>query len=1145
MNSTALDSTVLDTGVGDTQKQVTIDTRWDDRDLYWSVKAVNGANWASPRRLRVTTNRLPDISFNTANNNTADTINSRDQIWTFTGTASDPENKLNRVEFHCSGDSCNETKNIGNSGDWSYTRDGLTGENRIWFTACDDKQCRDSDKKLTLRVDLAPPTTTADANGQANPSGWFRGPVDVKIRAQDGATGHAVVGVREIRYRVDGGGWQSSGGDSKTITINMDGQHTVEYYAVDQLDNQESPAKSVRFQIDATPPTAPGAATETHGVVNDQWQKAVGAPEFTWGASADSTSGLQHYELYFGPDANSDQIQSFVAATADRRWTPLPNGVRTGAYYLRARACDNAGNYSAWSTLFTFRYDVTPPANPTEASHTANLISGSWQRTSAAADFTWPVPNDEGSGIKGYYVYWGDQPEGKDESVGAFRTGASYQSAGPLCTNGQACTGYLRVRSIDKVDNPAGDWSTLFTLRYDGAAPTLDFTINGGVTQTAQTQVSLNLNAVDQGSGVHDVRSFASSGWSPWEAYGPERIETIPAIGRQSWPVYVQVRDAVGWESAVVSKTVYFEVNRPQPKSANFWLFDSMVNAGNGNHASSHYQGSSSVGQSVDSAPIASANYMLNGGYQAASQALPLQIPGHDEYTFVSGVFASGIVNDTMQSAQYRLRSSIGQIGLPENRTTISSASYQLQPGFLAAVPSAQTTPTPPPTPTPGPSPTPEPPKGCEFATLTINNRALFTNNPNVSLELCAPNAAEMKVSNDGSFANVNWEPYRTTKGWTLSTLGQNVIARLVQARFKDTEGLTHHYAIDDIIYDPTAPNGAVAINDPASSTTSAQSLAADAIQAAAVQSTAAMASFTYGDITYVQRLGSHVFDAPVPLLSMAASDGLDVYLIAQDDNSGLAQMQIGESANLDSSAWEPYDGLVQWTPSGDDGEKQLYARFRDSAGNPSAVYSSTVVIDSHPPLGGINIIEDIIGENAVTVKLYLAAEDNLSSIPAIRLSHDPTFTDAPWQPFAAELTWPIQVNENETEKIIYAQFRDAAGNISQTYSDAVIIDRQPPIMYVEVEPGETLARQVNLYAYDELSSLSTMQLSNDPLMIEAVVTLPYSDTVSWTFDDRRVVWVEVTDSVGNVSEPYPAYAADANEPPGEENKIFLPLINR
>ena len=35
-----------------------------------------------------------------------------------------------------------------------------------------------------------------------------------------------------------------------------------------------------------------------------------------------------------------------------------------GTFYLRARTFDNAGNYTAPTTVFTFRYDETAPTNP-------------------------------------------------------------------------------------------------------------------------------------------------------------------------------------------------------------------------------------------------------------------------------------------------------------------------------------------------------------------------------------------------------------------------------------------------------------------------------------------------------------------------------------------------------------------------------------------------------------------------------------------------------------------------------------------------------------------------------------------------------------------------------------------------------------
>ena len=120
------------------------------------------------------------------------------------------------------------------------------------------------------------------------------------------------------------------------------------------------------------------------------------------------------YQLYFGADPNGVAYQN-VTAVEPRQWTPYPAGVPTGVYYLRGRARDIAGNWSAWTNLFTFRYDGTPPENPANVTHTAGITSTVWQRLTNTADFTWPAPHDEGSGIKGYVCLLGDGAGWRDD----------------------------------------------------------------------------------------------------------------------------------------------------------------------------------------------------------------------------------------------------------------------------------------------------------------------------------------------------------------------------------------------------------------------------------------------------------------------------------------------------------------------------------------------------------------------------------------------------------------------------------------------------------------------------------------------------------------------------------------------------------
>jgi murein DD-endopeptidase MepM/ murein hydrolase activator NlpD len=1126
--------TVVDTGEGGTQRTETFDSRWDNRDLYWSVKAANapgGADWAPARTFRIEPeplNNPPSISFDTANGSSANRIESRERDWTFRGTASDPEGQLSEIEFRCSGDNCGSYHSRSGLSNWTYERHDMAGRNDVYFVAKDDKHSTAS-RHLDLHIDLAVPNTTISLNNEANPARWptwFTDPIQVRLTADDGNTGRARSGVKEIHYRLDSGAWQTRSGSSTSFTVSDDGTHTVEYYAVDNVGNQES-TRSATFKIDQTPPSPPGGISETHGVVSNQWQKAHNTPTFTWAASSDATSGMWGYQFYFDTDPDGVAYQTFLASDP-REWTPQPGGVRTDTYYLRGRTRDNAGNWSAgdnedttWTTLFIFRYDGTPPENPGEATHNhpAGITNDTWQSHTSQADFDWDEPHDEGSGIKGYYVYWGSSETGESDNFIA-APDHSFQSATPLCGENEACTGYLRLRSVDDVDNLAEDWSTAFVLRYDNAPPTAGFNFNGGATQTTQTLLTLHITANDQGSGVRAMRlSGDGRNWTTWEVYATRRPWTIPAISRQWWPVYLQVRDGVELVSEVISHTIYLDVNPGQPRSENFRLFDHTMSAGAGVYTATIgtgeviYKGRGTVGQVMDSARINSLNYTIVGGYEAGSQAIPTQEIFHDEFTFINGIFASGTGADTLTSALYLMLGTVGEVGLPNNETTLHSQSHQHQPGFLAAAPPSG---TPTPTPTPGPTPTPTPTPACEFPQVSINDGALFTNDPDVTLSICAPYAAEMMLSNDGGFGDAEWEPYAESKPWTLTTYGQHVLPRFVYAAFKDNDGTTHGTYFDDIIHDPNAPEGTISVGD---------SVPLEMVlQAAGSGGVVERSPFDIGGVRYVRQLGDTVLERPLALLSVQADGTVDVFVNAQDDNSGLAEMQISASADFSDSDWESYSALKPWTPEGDDGIKTVYARFRDSAGNVSVSAEDSFALDTQPPFGGIAIDQRVVGPDTINTTVYLGAEDNLEGVGDMQISADPAFTDISWQPYTTTLTWPISLTA-QSEGSLYVQYRDLAGNASEVYSDTYLVDTTPPVVYVEVASGDTLTRTVTVLAYDELAAVETMYLSNDPLMIEGVVTLPYTLTVEWVFDERWVVWVQMEDSVGNFSEAYPACA--------------------
>ncbi|NJL06113.1 MAG: M23 family metallopeptidase [Chloroflexaceae bacterium] len=1108
------------------------DSHWDNRDLYWAVWYERaGTNPPRGTKFRVVPNNPPSISLDRANGQAVtsnnQTIWSNSATGSFAGTASDPDGNLNRVYFYCRGDTCNADIPAQGTNNWSHTQSGMEGRNSVAFAAYDNQNAksRDTDRHtILLMVDLAAPTTNSNFNGKSSVSAaWYREPVEVRLQAKDVGTRNATANVREVQYRINSGSWQVQRGSATDFTVGNDGRYTMQYRAVDNVGNQEG-VRTVTFNIDRTPPKDITGVAETHGVVNNVWQKIHNTPTFTWAASSDVTSGVSHYELEFGlidPKTNQRTLhskRSFGASEA-RQWIPLPGGVGTGRYYLRGRVKDVAGNWSNWRDLFTFNYDNTAPNNPTNATHAAGITNDTWQNTVRTANFTWPEAYDAGSGIKGYYAYWGTDPNGTSTN---FSTMRHYQSETPICGEQETCTGYLRLRSVDNLDTPATDWTTAFVLRYDNTPPTVDFIINKGMTETNQTALSLAINGQDTGSGVSAMRlSGDGQTWLRWEEYLDERIWLIPDISRQWWPVYIQVQDSMGLVSEVVSQTVYLDVNRRQPRSDQFRLFDYTVTAGSGVYSSTTYTGRGTLGQSSDTRAITSTQYIVSGGYEAGNRARPLFIPGHDDYLLINGVVASGSGGTNLTSTAYQMQGTLGEPALPNNTVTISSPTFLHRPGFLAAfTPISTTVPLPPNQ--PGITPTLEIVPTCEFPQISINNAAIYTSSPSVTVQLCAPRAIEMKISNDGGFQGVDWVPYTTNIAWKLTTLGQHVLPRYVYVAFKDADGSTHGVYFDEIIYDSSAPV-AVELNIGDSVATSSVPVSPDAQRL----------GMSGADTRSLPLIGMDTDnDAPVVLQTSGISTPtLDLYVTAQDDNSGLAEMQFSITAAFSDTNWESYSALKQWTLEGDNGIQTVYGRFRDTAGNVSDPISTTFILDTLAPIGGVAVGYQVVGPDTEGFYLYTGALDNLSGVNELRISTEPTFADALWEPYTTTVTWPLSPAA-QIPTTFYVQYRDLAGNISDVYSDTYQLDTTPPVVEVMVASGDTLIRSLTITATDDLVYPATVRLSNDPLLLEGVVTLPYTSSVSWTFDDRRVVWIQVADSVGNYSVPAPIFADSAISAP-------------
>lgn len=266
---------------------------------------------------------------------------------------------------------------------------------------------------------------------------------------------------------------------------------------------------------------------------------------------------------------------------------------------------------------------------------------------------------------------------------------------------------------------------------------------------------------------------------------------------------------------------------------------------------------------------------------------------------------------------------------------------------------------------------------------LLINGGLLFTNNKkrSVSLFLSADGAYQMRYSNRPDFLGVEWKAYtQRVDGYKLLGLDGE---KEIFAQFRDAAGNESETVSAKITIDTTPPtDGRMKINE-----------------------------------------GEKFLKDSVVTLHFYAK--------------GASHIQI-----RGGSGWIDYAEQVEWTLSPGDGEKVVYARFRDEVGNYSKIVSARAIVDRVPPRFGRVIIDDgrKFIDNHARHKLQLI----IQGASEMKVSNKEDFSDAEWQPYAPLLpVWNFPIGDGE--KTVYVKFRDRAKNESEVYSSSVMLDATPP----------------------------------------------------------------------------------------------------
>ena len=204
----------------------------------------------------------------------------------------------------------------------------------IDFPLGSDDYPNNNDKALGIGVDNSEPSTdhTLDPAAPTGLAGWYVSDVTATLTADDGDDDWDS-GVAEIKYKIDGGATQTITGFTGSFLITDDGDDVeVEYWAIDNVGNVESPTNTFTIDMDQTVPDIDLSYEVIGGSPSEGW-------DITFTATAtDDTSGMERVDFLI-----NDILQISVPGPGPTyQWTieyyPLPH------VFFKAEAYDIAGN---------------------------------------------------------------------------------------------------------------------------------------------------------------------------------------------------------------------------------------------------------------------------------------------------------------------------------------------------------------------------------------------------------------------------------------------------------------------------------------------------------------------------------------------------------------------------------------------------------------------------------------------------------------------------------------------------------------------------------------------------------------------------------------------------------------------------------
>jgi len=251
------------------------------------------------------------------------------------------------------------------------------------------------------------------------------------------------------------------------------------------------------------------------------------------------------------------------------------------------------------------------------------------------------------------------------------------------------------------------------------------------------------------------------------------------------------------------------------------------------------------------------------------------------------------------------------------------------------------------------------------------------------------------------------------------------------------------------------------------------------------------------------------------------------------DAGSGVAQMRVDPGTGV-FGGWVDYSGSYPITLPAANGSKTVRAEYKDLSDNVLSL-SDTITLDTVAPTGTMRVNNNDLYTNDTVVTINSSVTDALSGVTEMRVNPGSGIYGS-WVPYTPALS--VTMPAGSGTRYVYAQYRDAAGNVYSPTYDTIVLDQIVPTGTMSVNNNATYATStaatLNSSVTDVGSGMSQMRI--DPGSGTFGGWIPYNATYAFTLasgDGSKTVRAEYRDYALNVLARSDTITLDTTGPTG------------